>query len=438
MAALVDQVMVSGLNFLTGVILVRGLGLANFGKYAVAYAILLYANSLQLSFVTAPMLSIGPLQEPGRRHMYLEGMYAVQVLSSIFLLTAVAVFGLVATLFTRFFDFPFIVAFACCVGTFQLQDWLRRYYLLQRRGVSAILTDSISYLGQVILLFLLWHANRLSLFTTFVAMAVTSFGGFLMGPFSGELKLRGQHLRMAWQESTAMARDLVVANQARWFGIQGVLIIATNIVGPPSIGGLRATQNMTGPMNLALLSLDNVVPARLSEELYARGVESAYRVAKRATIVILKASTVMVPVIIFGKPILRFIYGPEIVPFYGAMIIQVFNILLSAVGRMQFYFFRSVQEIRPVLVANIASAIISVGIVFPLGKTLGPLGVICSSTIGQLVIVGVLFSYWMRHRTRLLAGNPLRAPFANHSSVSCCETLNDEVSRGEGSALSCE
>ena len=57
----VDQILVSGSNFLTGIILVRGLGLVSFGKFTVAYVILLLANSIQLSFISSPMITLGAL-----------------------------------------------------------------------------------------------------------------------------------------------------------------------------------------------------------------------------------------------------------------------------------------------------------------------------------------------------------------------------------------
>src|ERR1700744_164749 len=44
--ALADQVMISGSNFLTNIVLVRGLGLEEYGKYSIAYVLLLYANAL--------------------------------------------------------------------------------------------------------------------------------------------------------------------------------------------------------------------------------------------------------------------------------------------------------------------------------------------------------------------------------------------------------
>ena len=56
-----DQILVSASNFLTGIILVRGLGLVAFGKFTIAYVILLLANSIQLSFISSPMITLGSL-----------------------------------------------------------------------------------------------------------------------------------------------------------------------------------------------------------------------------------------------------------------------------------------------------------------------------------------------------------------------------------------
>ena len=56
--ALADQMMVSAANFAGGIVLVRGLGLEEFGKYSIAYSLLLFANALQMSFVASPMLNI--------------------------------------------------------------------------------------------------------------------------------------------------------------------------------------------------------------------------------------------------------------------------------------------------------------------------------------------------------------------------------------------
>ena len=77
---LFDQILVSASNFITGIILVRGLGLVEFGKFTVAYVVLLLANSVQLSFISSPMITLGSLcPEATDRLRFVRGMYGVQL-----------------------------------------------------------------------------------------------------------------------------------------------------------------------------------------------------------------------------------------------------------------------------------------------------------------------------------------------------------------------
>jgi O-antigen/teichoic acid export membrane protein len=126
--ALADQMMVSAANFAGGIVLVRGLGLEEFGKYSIAYSLLLFANALQMSFVASPMLNIGPLLQNEEKEHFVNGMLTLQMLASLLLFVVFALVGLVARVFTAFYSVPCILLFACCIGTYQLQDWLRRYY----------------------------------------------------------------------------------------------------------------------------------------------------------------------------------------------------------------------------------------------------------------------------------------------------------------------
>src|SRR5580698_4442694 len=196
--ALADQVMISGSNFLTNIVLVRGLGLSEYGKYSIAYVLLLYANALQMSFVASPMLSIAPLMSGKEKRQFVSGMLAVQLLASLLVFAVFALAGAPLHIFTTFYSLPCIFAFAFCVGTFQLQDWLRRYYFLYNKGKFAIGSDFISYFVQLVLLFILWRAGHLTLFRTFQVMCITSVAALVMGPITDRLRPEIKHLRETW------------------------------------------------------------------------------------------------------------------------------------------------------------------------------------------------------------------------------------------------
>lgn len=56
---LADQVLISGTNFVTMVIVGRNLGKAGFGEFSLIYNLLLFANMIQASLITQPHNVLG-------------------------------------------------------------------------------------------------------------------------------------------------------------------------------------------------------------------------------------------------------------------------------------------------------------------------------------------------------------------------------------------
>ena len=77
--ALLDQAMVSGVNFLTGIILVRYLGLEEFGRFILAWLIILFFNSIHFAAVISPMMSIGPKQSEKEFPQYYAAVFLQQL-----------------------------------------------------------------------------------------------------------------------------------------------------------------------------------------------------------------------------------------------------------------------------------------------------------------------------------------------------------------------
>jgi O-antigen/teichoic acid export membrane protein len=400
--AVADQILISGSNFLTSIVLVRGLGLTEFGKYSAAYIFLLYANALQMSFIAFPMLSLAPLMAEKEKKLFVKGMFTMQLIASGLLCVVFAAGGLIFRLFSSMYTVPIILAFGLTVGVFQAQDWLRRYYFLQKKGGFALASDFISYFVQLIILFALWRLGRLNLFSTFVTMFATSLAAFSLGFVTDRLTPSMEHIRATWDTSKALSRDLLIANQVRWFGLQGVLLIGTGIVGISEIGGLRATMSLAGPVNLVLTSLENVIPIRVAEILKSGGAQQACDYVRRAIYLsVLGLGPVLLVVALFGHSILRVVYGPAMVPFYLPMLLQLLGVFVMIAGRLWLFFFRGVQDGRAMLWANALSAFASISTIWVFGRLWGGAGIVGSSLSGQVIIVVFSMFYWARHQSEL-------------------------------------
>ena len=407
MMALVDQALISGSNFAANIVLVRALGLADFGKYYVAYAVILYANALQVSFITTPMLITAPMLDGEDRTQLLNGMLAMQLLASLLLFAIFAVLGAVSRLFTNYYSLPCILAIACSIGTYQLQDWLRRYYFLTGRGNLAIVSDFISYFVQLVILAALAWTRHLTLPLTFWSITLTSAAAFSMGPITDRLRPSMARMRETWAQCKRLSRELLLANQVRWFGDQGILLIGTSIVGATNVGGLRATQSLAGPVNIALTSLDNVLPMKIGELLKTKGTAGAYAYIRKAMIVsTLAMGLVLIPIAIFGRSILRIVYGPAVVAFYIPMLLQLCNMVVGIVTRLWFYFYRGVQDTRAVLRATIVSTLVGVPALFIFGPLWKSTGVALASLSGYLAIAVFCIYHWRRFKDELLLRFP--------------------------------
>jgi len=81
--ALFDQWIVSGFNFLTAIILARGLGISDFGKYTIIWMTILFFHNIQSTLISAPMLSLAPKQTESEMSDYYGSVTLHQLLFSI-------------------------------------------------------------------------------------------------------------------------------------------------------------------------------------------------------------------------------------------------------------------------------------------------------------------------------------------------------------------
>src|SRR5260370_291531 len=118
--AFVDQVLVSGSNFVAGILLARAFGIFEFGRFALAWMFVEFIGSLQFAAIIQPMLNIGPKQPEANSDRYYDAVIVQQA-------AACMVFGLVAWLSaTAAFvlvdlsgTVPFSSTCLCAIGTFQ-------------------------------------------------------------------------------------------------------------------------------------------------------------------------------------------------------------------------------------------------------------------------------------------------------------------------------
>lgn len=396
---ILDQIVVSGSNFATGILLVRSLGLSEFGKFTIAYAILLLANSVQLSFISSPMLTLGSLcSTTVETRYFVRGMYGVQ-LTFCAVASVVAAFASLGYILLHPSAAPlsFVLAFTVAVVFFLMQDWLRRYYFTMGKAGASIWNDAISYVGQLVLLcFLLW-IHRLTVETAFWAIALTSGLAFGIGVAMERLTSTVAETRDAWQQARGISVDLGIANQLQWLVYQGAMLVGASVVGPQAAGGVRATQNVIGPVNVAFQAMENIIPIRAGEEMRRGGIRQASRFLFRfgaagfvaLLVVFLTAS-------LFSTRFLGFFYGHQLRDYSRVLNLQMLYFLLAWPVRQLSFLFRTIRKTSPILISSIVAAVVSMLLIYPLVRHLDALGIVMAAVAGQIGNLLYLIFAWTR------------------------------------------
>ena len=262
------------MNFFTSAVLARMLGVHEFGVFSVFYIILQYLNSIQLALIVSPMMTLAPqITDESERAVFLKGMGGYQYAFS----AACCAFTLLLALVEKFHLAPakldpgVLLPFALSIFCFQAQDWLRRFWYVAERGRAVFVNDVISYVGQVVVLLVLWRMHATTVTSAYYAVAITSLVAFLVGAKSEDVWGSVHQIKTVAKQTWAFGRSLLVASQFQWVGSQGILIIVAAISGVSAAGGIRAVMALLGPVNVLYQLLDNVIPVRAAREFAKSG-----------------------------------------------------------------------------------------------------------------------------------------------------------------------
>ena len=294
--ALADQIVVSGSNFLSSILLARILGINDFGQYTLAWTIVLFLQSLQYSSIGMMVLSIGPKHGADQAPTFFGAMFVHQVIFALISSVLVVVGGYTAAMiFPEWQLDVFALPIAAAVISSQTQDFLRRYFFSVGRAEVSFTIDTIRYVGQIVLIIAMikWlPANSIvGLWLVAGAAAIASFAAM---PFVPALKyslsetiaagLRGWHFSK-W----LLASTLLTAAANNLFSFAAAILL-----GPAMVGAMKASQNVVGVAHLVVEAAANIIPPCASRELVSGGRGALFAYLKRVTV---RGTVVMVCIV---------------------------------------------------------------------------------------------------------------------------------------------
>jgi O-antigen/teichoic acid export membrane protein len=254
-------------NFATNLVLIRSLEPSAFGVYTVLWTLMLLLNTLQSSLIAHPMLVISASEKRRARGLAAAGLRATVAM--------ILPFGGVILFASVLLHRPGLALWIVpALLAWQLQEALRRALMARRRYRDCIWGDSISYIGQAILVASLAAAGLLTLPAVFACMTGSSLlaagiqflqvrpGGLSSNEFAGAI---GDFWKIGRWIANQNVVAAVVTTALPWY--------MAWLHGPVGAAEYQALYYVTGiaqPLMMSIGSLVGVEAARSSARA-ARG-----------------------------------------------------------------------------------------------------------------------------------------------------------------------
>ncbi len=408
--ALLDQAMVSGVNFFTGIILVRFLGLEEFGRFTLTWLIILFFNSMQFAAVISPMMSIGPKQAERELQQY----YGAVVLQQLFWsgLCVISIFSCVwgSQFFVDWQIHTLAAPLAAALLAVQSQDFLRRYFFVRKRAALAFGNDCICYLARMLLLVVFFKFRVLNINEVLWLIAFTATLAALIGFFKTERLIFSRiFVYRVITDHWHFSKWLIVSALMQWTSGNFFLIVAGDILGLLAVGAIKAAQNICGITHVFFQALENIVPSRASFFYKQGGITSLLNYLKRVSFIGGVVTLFIILIVsLFPKLWISLFYGENyseisyVLLWYGPVYLCVFFGLSLRSG------LRSVNYTKAIFIGYLAMTLFSLISAYPMINWLkihGAMMGILATQIIFLSISSILFLFKIKNELNLNINN---------------------------------
>ncbi|MEL6676477.1 MAG: hypothetical protein AAFR61_29985 [Bacteroidota bacterium] len=400
---LLDQMLVSGSNFLVGILLTRWTGLEGYGYFALAWLGMLFVIGMQQGLVLQPFMSLWPQTAPEERTLYLRKLHGLQWSLSLVVLGLSALLVSQADAWLQGWQvsslFPVL---AIAMFLFLMQDFFRRLLLIQQRAAQAFILDIVAYGGWLSSLLFLHLNEALNIYQVYVWMYICFGLSALWGMIQAyQSFLPSFFLTSIWKKHWSIASWLMGTALLQFFSSNYFLLAAAALLGSAGLGALRMAQNLVGLTHILFQAMENTIPVKVAQAYAEDGWAGMLRYLKVVSFRTGLAISGILALVALGAPwILGWVYGEQYAAYHWLLVAYCGFYLLMFPSYPLRYLLRTLQHTQPIFVAYVLSTLFSLSLAYPITEKWGLAGVVAGLTINQL-IMEMYYAWCIRKRKGL-------------------------------------
>ncbi len=273
--AFASQVVTAAANFFSSIILLRACGIGEFGRFSLAFMILMIIRNFEIAVVLTPISSILPKLR-GQSSLAYRGFllftaFVFCAVSGLFIVVGLGPLGnLINSPWLGDIVWPLVLA-----NTFSVMaEFYRRYLFVIGRSFHAFSIDLLRFSSQLALFGYLSHSHLAKLDTLSAIYTLTISSGLatLLGAaIYGRCKWRKLLNGLMWRRHFNFIVWMMPTTVLDSVQSAAPLFIAVAVLGEGTLGLVRATQQLTNVLNLPLNAIQQVLPSMAARQFKAKG-----------------------------------------------------------------------------------------------------------------------------------------------------------------------
>ncbi|HET9177636.1 MAG TPA: hypothetical protein VFQ24_04680 [Terriglobia bacterium] len=401
--ALLDQGLISGANFIVGILLARNLAPHEYGAYALAFQVFLFLSVGYSAMVLEPLSVFGSSVYRDSNREYLGVLLWVHaVIASAIVLGLGACAWVLSMVSPRSHLTAALIGVAIASPCMLLFSLARRGFYVKLSPRQAVL-GAVGYFAVVIGgLSLVFYRGRLSPLAAFLliaagagAMAPMMLGrlGFALKPQQGLLKL-SEVVRRHW----GYGRWALGSALAVWFSSAVYLPILGTSHGLAEAGTLQALSNFSSPIAQAFVAMSMLTLPYAAGVHHANSSTGAHHLAAKLAMMYAGGTVLYWLIMVtFRWQIVEHLYAGKYLGIVGLVPWLAVSSVLRISATSQAIILRAMHAPSLVFTAYSAASVVDVVAGIPLTWTFGLWGAILGMISSSAVALIVTFALLHRH-----------------------------------------
>jgi len=393
--ALLDQGLISGANFIVGILLARSLAPDDYGAYALAFEVFLFLTIVYGALILEPLSVFGSSVYRSSNREYLGILMRIHIVMAAVIIVGLGVSAWVLEQISPHGDLASALIGVAIAAPCVLLFWLARrgFYvkLSPRQAALGALIYAVVVLGGLLAFY---HYGLLSPFAAFLLMAA---GAAVTAPImlvrlgvSLKLWLATSRAAEVVRRHWGYGRWALGSAVAIWFSGAIYYPLLGSLHGLADAGALKALMNFSSPVGQAFAAM-SLLSLPYAARVHHQDSPGGRRHLAGKLAVIYAGGTVLywLIVVLFRQPIVSHLYAGKYLGITGLIPWVALGSVLRISATSQAVVLRAMQSPCLVFVAYVASSVVAVLVGIPCAWVFGLRGCVFALVISSAVALAV-------------------------------------------------